>query len=96
MPRHQNVLIAANVPTPLSDGPVAACFVQNDGEFPFKLQATLTNVAPSDDEGAVTLVVGKVLAADMPLSSLFPGVGPGPYYLWALSPIAGKAAVSHG
>lgn len=95
MPRHSNITIVAGVPAALSDGAVAACRVHNTGGYAFTLQATATSTPPSSYAGGVTLFSGSTLAADLTLAELFPGVGSGALYLWAMSEVPGTASVSH-
>lgn len=84
MPRHQNIIVNAGGATALSDGAVEAARVYCYNAD-VTLQATATNVAPTSREGAVPLAAGQLLAADMTLAELFPGVGAGALYLWAFS-----------
>lgn len=67
---------------PLSNGAVANCCLQYWGRHELIVQATLTNEAPANLLGAKKLTVNMVIDADTPLSSLFGGLGAGPYYLW--------------
>lgn len=95
MPRHTNIAIDAGVPAALSTGAVATCRVHNLGGSAFILQATATSSPPITHEGGVTLFAGATLAADLSLADLFPGIGSGALYLWALSEGPGTASVSH-
>lgn len=100
MPFHDNRIItaaqaAAGTPVLLSDGAVAAARVHNPGGAAVTLQATATSTAPTSRAGGVTLPAGATLAADLPLSNLFSGVGAGPYFLWAFSDMPTSLSVSH-
>lgn len=93
--RHTTINCGADAPTLLTDGAVTVCRVHNLSSYSLYLQATETDVAPASSAGAVTLSPGATLAADIPLAELFPGVGSGALYLWALADVGGALSVSH-
>ncbi|MFN7224432.1 MAG: hypothetical protein ACK4MS_10475 [Paracoccaceae bacterium] len=95
MPRHTSISVAPGAAVALSDGPVAAVRVHNAGVYAVVLQATATNVPPTSPNGGVTLAGGATLAADLPLEDLFPGIGSGPLYLWAMADMSASLSVSH-
>lgn len=66
--------------TQLTDDAVSAARVSGEGSF--KLIATLTDVAPTTDDGGLRMLAYTVLGADYDLVDLFPGVGSS-VYLWA-------------
>lgn len=76
--------------TKISDGTVAnARVVSPQG---FWLLATAADSAPTSYVGGLPMLAHSILAADLDLADLFPGVT-GPYYLWAW-PTAGGVEVS--
>lgn len=90
MPKNATVSCPAGLPTQLTDEAVTA--VRVIGSQDFNLCATSGNVPPTDLDGAVMLLPFSVLAADLPLGDLFPGVGTS-VYLWAW-PTSGGVDVS--
>ena len=80
MPKNTTVTCPAGVPTRLTDSAVAAARVQ--GSQGFHLCATLDTTAPSSTSGSVLMMPWSVLAADLALADLFPGVGAS-VHLWA-------------
>lgn len=94
--RHTSIPCPAGEYTPLSDGAVANIRVQRGfGGGTVYILATAANEAPASVSGAIELVARDLLAADTDLSSLFPGVGAGPYYIWAFTKTAVSLSVSH-
>lgn len=80
MPKNATVSCPAGTPTQLTDTAVAAARVV--GLEDFNLCATLTATPPADIDGAIMMLPFSVLAADLALADLFPGVGAS-VYLWA-------------
>ena len=80
MPKNTDVPCPKGVPTQLTDTAVAAARVV--GSQGFYLCATLTATPPTSYAGAVPMLPHSVLAEDMALGDLFPGVGD-TVILWA-------------
>jgi len=94
MAQNTTLTLTANTWTQVTDGNVTAIRVVNEGIEPIWLQATVGAIAPTSTAGAVSLGAGQVLAADLTLAQLWPGVG-GANRVYALSPRASKVSVSH-
>lgn len=90
MPKNATVSCPPGVPTQLTDAAVTAARVI--GTQDFNLCATTAATPPTDLEGALMMLPFSVLAADLPLGDIFPGVGD-TLYLWAW-PTSGAADVS--
>jgi len=90
LPKNATVLCPAGTPTRLTDNLVTAARLV--GAQDFYLCATLNTTPPTDIGGAVLLLPWSVLAADLALGDLFPGVGTS-LHLWAW-PTSGAAEVS--
>lgn len=90
MPKNTTVSCPEGLPTQLTDAAVTAARVI--GSQDFHLCATVDTTPPSSIDGAVTMLPFTVLAADLALVDLFPGVG-GSLHLWAW-PTSGDADVS--
>ena len=94
MPKNDTLICPAGEPTRLTDAAVSAARVV--GEQEFKLVATLDTTPPTSVGGAVPMLPWSVLAADLALGDLFPGVGDTVYlWAWPVSAIA-SVSVSHG
>lgn len=94
MPKNDTVTCPSGTPTQLTDTAVAAARVI--GSQDFHLCATLSATPPASTAGSVVMLPWSVLAADLALGDLFPGVGAS-VYLWAW-PKSGDVdvSVSHG
>jgi len=94
MPKNDTVSCPAGAPTQLTDNAVTAARVV--GSQDFHLCATVDTTPPTSTAGSVMLLPWSVLAADLALADLFPGVG-ATLYLWAW-PKSGAVdvSVSHG
>lgn len=92
----QNVTISlpANTWTQISDSNIPAIRVANLGTEAIWLQATVGAVAPTNTNGALPLLPTQVLAADLTLAQLWPGVT-GANRVYALSPVACRVSVSN-
>ncbi len=90
MPKNATVSCPAGSPTQLTDAAVAAARVV--GFQDFYLCATVDTTPPADIAGAVMMLPFSVLAADLALVDLFPGIG-STLHLWAW-PVSGGADVS--
>ena len=93
--RHQPVTVNPGAAVALTDGAVAAVRVHNPGSATVELQATMTGTPPTSRAGALPLRSGQTLAADLALADLFPGVGAGPFYVWAFASGPVELSVSH-
>jgi hypothetical protein len=94
MAQNTTISLAAGTWTLLTDGNVTALRVVNLGEEPIWLQATVGTTPPTTPAGALPLQPGPVLAADLTLAQLFPGVT-GANRVYALAPRATSVSVSH-
>ncbi len=90
MPKNATVSCPSGVPTQLTDLAVSAARIV--GSQDFHLCATLDTTPPTSTTGSVMLLPWTVLAADLALVDLFPGVGAS-VYLWAW-PRSGAVEVS--
>jgi hypothetical protein len=93
--RHAPVNCIPGTPAAVSDGAVSTIRVNNPSGYEIWLQATATSTPPASRAGGQRLGPFSTLAADLPLADLFPGVGAGPYYIWAFADVATTLAVSH-
>lgn len=91
---HTNITFPQGGPVAVTSGPVAAARIYV-ASGAINLQATAANVAPISQSGALPLSAGQCLLADIPLDGLFPGVGAGPYYLWAWGVGSATVSISH-
>jgi hypothetical protein len=94
MPRNDKVNLAPGVWALLTVSDVTAVRVVALAGYDVLLMATNGTTAPSDIDGGVPLPAGQILAADMPLSALFPGVA-GANRLWAFCNQNVSLSVSH-
>lgn len=94
MPKNTTITCPAGVPTRLTDDTVTAARVV--GSENFHLCATTDTTAPVTTSGSVMMLAWSVLAADLALGELFPGVGSS-VHLWAW-PTTDETdvSVSHG
>ena len=94
MAQNINVQCAPGVWTQLTAADVSAIRVQNLGADLITIMATTGTSAPSGTEGAITLDVRDILAANLDLADLFPGVTAG-YRVWGHSGSGATVSVSH-
>lgn len=98
MPHHATVTIPARVWTQVTASAVTALRVQNLGPYTVEVQATAAETAPTNDDaggaGAFELAAGFALAADRPLSDIWPGVT-GAARIWVRCAAVAKVSVSH-
>ena len=95
--RHDTVPLLVTQATPLSDGPVASFRGQLGGIPEAFIQATATNVAPTNRGGAVRVTLGEIWASDLSVAQIFPGITSGSAYIWAFADADnGSFSVSHG
>lgn len=75
---------------------VASARVQNVGNTPIWIGASLSTSPPSDTGGAMLLMPGAYIGNAATLAQLFPGVGSGSMYVFAKSMGAdSKLSTSH-
>ena len=94
MARNDNVAIPALTWTQLTNANATALRVQSVSGSEMRLQATNGVTAPSTLLGTIVLGGGNVLAADMTIAQLWPGVD-GANRVWAFANTASVASVSH-
>lgn len=90
MPKNTTVTCQAGAPTRLTDAAVTAARVV--GGQGFYLLATTDTTPPASLSGSIPMLPMSVLAADLALADLFPGVGT-TLHLWAW-PTSGAVDVS--
>lgn len=94
MARNENVPLPAGVWTQLTNANASALRVQNRSASSILLKATVGEGAPTNDQGAIELMPGEILAADMTLAQLWPEPA-GVNRVYAMSFVGGTASVSH-
>jgi len=94
MARNDNVEIPRAVWTQLTNANASAIRVQSVSATEMMLQATNGVTAPSTLLGVIVLAGGNVLAADLTIAQLWPGVA-GANRVWAFANTATVASVSH-
>lgn len=94
MARNATVPVPKATWTQLTNASASAIRAQNQSSHVVSLMATTTAVAPTDFEGCLELEAGEILATDITLAELWPGVTT-PSYVWAYSPIGAFVSVSH-
>lgn len=94
MAQNNNISCTAQTWTLLTNSDVTALRAQNRGTLPCYLQGTVGANAPSNSDGAISLAPGDVLAADLTLAQLFPGVS-GANRVYALCATTSVISVSH-
>jgi hypothetical protein len=94
MARNDNVAIPALTWTQLTNANATAIRVQSVILSEMTLQATNGVTAPTTQVGAIVLAGGAVLAADLTIAQLWPGVT-GANRVWAFATAASVASVSH-
>jgi len=94
MARNDNVAIPALTWTQLTNANTTAIRVQSVIGSEMTLQATNGVTAPTTQVGVIVLAGGAVLAADLTIAQLWPGVT-GANRVWAFATAASVASVSH-
>jgi len=94
MARNDNVAIPALTWTQLTNANTTAIRVQSVILSEMTLQATNGVTAPTTQVGVIVLAGGAVLAADLTIAQLWPGVT-GANRVWAFATAASVASVSH-
>jgi hypothetical protein len=94
MARNDNVTIPALTWTQLTNANATALRVQSVILSEMTLQATNGTTAPTTQVGVIVLAGGAVLAADLTIAQLWPGVT-GANRVWAFAITASVASVSH-
>ena len=92
---HATLTVMPGAARSLSNGAADAARVHNLNGASIDIQVTSANVAPTSRDGALPLGVGETMAADLPLAALFPGVGAGPFFVWAFASTPTTLSVSH-
>jgi len=94
MARNDNVAIPALTWTQLTNANATAIRVQSVILSEMTLQATNGITAPTTQVGVIVLAGGAVLAADLTIAQLWPGVT-GANRVWAFARTPSVASVSH-
>lgn len=94
MARNDNVSIPAGVWTQLTNADVTEIRVQNRSGYTVELMATADTTQPTNSEGAIVMPPNGLLAADITLAQLWPGVS-GAVRVWAKCTQAADLGVSH-
>lgn len=94
MARNAIVTLAAGGWTQLTSGNVSAIRAQNLSGYVVRLMATADTTEPTDFEGVIDLLPNQILAADMTLDQIWPGV-PSAARVWAYCGNGGSVSVSH-
>lgn len=82
MGQNADANLAAATWTRLTNATVTAIRVQNRSGYSVLLKATAGVGAPSDFTGAIELLPYSILAADLTLAQLWPGVAGTDVYAW--------------
>lgn len=94
MARNDNVQLTRKVWGQLTNGNTVAIRVDNETPYAIRLMGTVGEVAPTTLSGSISLPAGEILAADITLEQLFPGVA-GVNRVYAFSTIDCEVSVSH-
>jgi hypothetical protein len=94
MARNETITIPAATWTQLTNANAAAARVQNRSGYSVLLSATPNATAPTTTAGAVELLPGQILAADLTFAQLWPGVT-APVRLWAYCDLSATLSASH-
>lgn len=94
MAQNTNITCAAGVWTLLTDSNVTALRAVNMGSHAIWLKATVGATAPANAAGGLPLLPNQILAADLTLEQVFPGVT-GANRVYALAPEGAVVSVSH-
>lgn len=93
--RNETVQIPANTWTRVTLDPVGGLRLQNKSGQYIEVSATTGTTAPSDLSGSVQVNPYDGFRADVPLSSLFPGVITSTGHVWVYAGISVSVSVSH-
>ena len=94
MPHLNTITCPAGVWTELTTADVTALRLQILGGHSVAIMATANAAEPSNTAGAIHLHPGDILAANMDLADIFPGVSAG-YRVWAMADRDTSVSVSH-
>lgn len=94
MPQNTTITCPPGVWTLLTDSDVDAVRVVNMGREGIWLQGTAGTTPPTDVDGALPLLPNQILAADLTLEQVFPGVT-GANRVYALATAETRVSVSH-
>lgn len=92
MAQNTDIALTDGAWTQLTDADVSAIRVQNRSGYMVLLQATAAAVAPTSSNGCVEIESKEILAADITLAEIWPGVT-GAARVWAWG--SGVVSVSH-
>ena len=84
MAQNIDVECSADAWTELTNADVSAMRIQNEGPQSIVVMATTGTSAPASEDGGVRLRADSIIAANVDLADLFPGVTPG-YRVWAMA-----------
>lgn len=91
----ETIIIPPNVFTAVSESALTAVRLHNLGSSEILLIGSATDTTPTGLGGAVRLLPGETLLADVELASLFPSIAGGSMYLFAFSEKNARLSVSH-
>ena len=94
MAQNITITLTARTWTQVTDANVSSARIVNLGTEPIWVQATVGAVAPTTATGALPLLPGQIMAADLTLAQLWPGVA-GANRLYVYSPYASQVSVSN-
>lgn len=94
MPKNATPEIPARAMTIVTDSPVTAIRLQNQGIYPILICVSVTSEAPANTQGSLELKPGETLLPDRSLDMLWPGLS-GASHVWVWTEVAGKISVSH-
>lgn len=94
MARNETFGLTVGVWTQLTNAAATAARVQNRSGYSILISATNGATAPTTVEGAIELLPYQIMAADITLAELWPGVT-GANRLWGYSDNGATVSVSH-
>ncbi|MDV7144463.1 hypothetical protein R3X27_17435 [Tropicimonas sp. TH_r6] len=94
MARNEHISLTAGKWTQLTNSDVTEICVQNLSGSIVTLQATTDEIEPTSDGGGKRLMPNAILAADITLDQLWPGVS-GAARVWAFCQFGSSLSVSH-
>jgi hypothetical protein len=96
MAQNTTVSLAARAWTQLTNADVSAIRIQNASGYLLKVKATAGATPPTDDLGAIWIEPFRIIATDLTLAQLFPGVsGANRVYAYQDGPNAINVSFSH-
>jgi hypothetical protein len=94
MAQNTNITCPTGAWTLLTNSNVTALRAMNIGSSGVWLQATVGATPPSNTIGAIQLLENEILAADLTIAQLWPGVA-GANRVYAMAPDGSELSVSH-